>query len=80
MSKTLTLRLDDKTHRLFNQAARAQNRSVANLIVTAAMERIREEEFLDDYEMAEILANADLVRRLRKGSEDARQKRGRFVG
>ena len=32
-----------------------------------------------DYEMAEIFANDNLVKRLKKGSEDARKRRGRFV-
>jgi hypothetical protein len=36
--------------------------------------------FVDDAEMAEILANEKLVARLREGSAQARARRGRFVG
>ena len=79
MPKTVTLRLDDETYRIFTSAARADNRSLANLIQTAALDRIREQQFVDDYEMAEILANEDLLDRLRRGSRDARQAKGRFV-
>ena len=79
MAKTLTLRLDDETYRALKEAAQRERRSVANLIETAAMEKIRERQFTDDYEMAEIFANDNLVKRLKKGSEDARKRRGRFV-
>lgn len=79
MPKTVTLRLDDETYGVLRQAARAENRSLANLIVTAALARISELQFVDDYEMAEIAASEDLLTRLRKGSRDAKARRGRFV-
>ena len=79
MAKTVTLRLDDETYRIFTSAARAENRSLANLIQTAALDQIHHQQFVDDYEMAEILANEDLLDRLRRGSEDARLTKGRFV-
>jgi uncharacterized protein (DUF1778 family) len=75
----LTLRLDDESYRLFAEAARAENRSIANLIQTAALLRLREEQFVDDAEMAEIAANERLLGRLEAGSRDARARRGRFV-
>jgi len=34
---------------------------------------------VDDTEMAEILANEKLINRIRKGSRDARERRGQFV-
>lgn len=79
MARTLTLRLDDESYRLFAEAARAENRSIANLIQTAALLRLREEQFVDDAEMAEIAANERLLERLEAGSRDARARRGRFV-
>lgn len=79
MAKTLTLRLDDEVYQEFADAARAENRSLANLIQTAALAQLREREFVDDYEMAEILANERLLERIRQGSADARARRGRFV-
>ncbi len=79
MAKTLTLRLDDDSYRLFSEAASAENRSIANLITTAAASRIREQQFVDPYEMAEILANDELLQRLQRGSQDARAGKGRFV-
>ena len=80
MPKTLTLRVDDETYRTLAEAAAAEGRSIANLIETAAVERLRDQQFVDDAELAEIEANERLVARLKKGSRDARARRGRFVG
>ena len=79
MSKTLTLRMDEETYQVFRAAAQADRRSIANLILSSALDRIRDQQFVDDYEMAEIQSNEELMKRLRKGSRDARQGRGRFV-
>ena len=79
MSKTLTLRLDEESYHLFAAVARAENRSIANLIHTAALAKVREQEFVDLFEMGEIRSDEALLRRLRQGSRDARQHRGRFV-
>jgi predicted transcriptional regulator len=79
MGKTITLRLSDEVYQAFVEAARAENRPLSNLIETAALARIREQQFVDDAEMAEILANEKLIKRIRKGSRDARARKGRFV-
>ena len=79
MPKTLTLRVDDATYETFARAAKAERRSLANFIETAALRHIEESEFVDDAEMAEIIGNTDLVRRLKKGLADAKKRRGRFV-
>jgi predicted transcriptional regulator len=80
MPKTVTLRLDDSVYNELRQAAEAENRPLSNLIETAALSHLREQQFVDDAEMAEILANEKLVARLREGSAQARTRRGRFVG
>ncbi len=79
MAKTLTMRLDDETYATFVRAAKAQRRSLANLIETAALQHLEESNFADDAEMAEIISRPELVRRLKAGSRDARRRRGRFV-
>ena len=53
--------------------------TLSNLIETAALAKIREQQFVDDAEMAEILANQNLVERIRKGSGDARARKGQFI-
>ena len=80
MPKTLTLRIDDKTYKAFVKRARAENRSLSNFIETTVKEHIRECDFADDSEMAEILANERLVERLKKGSKDAQSRKGTLIG
>ena len=79
MTKTVTLRLGEDVYMELREAASAERRPLSNLIETAALARIREAQFVDDAEMAEILDNEDLVRRLKTGSRQARQRKGRFV-
>ena len=79
MAKVVTLRLDDSVYEELRQAAKAENRPLSNLIETAAVSRIREQQFIDDAEMAEVLRNERLLARLRAGSREARRRKGRFV-
>jgi predicted CopG family antitoxin len=79
MSKTITLRLKDEIYNIFLEMAKAENRSLSNLIETAALNKIREQQFVDDVEMAEILSNRDLLKRIKEGSNEARSLKGRFV-
>jgi hypothetical protein len=79
MAKTLTMRLDEETYRTLVRAAAAERRSLANLVETAALRGILESSFVDDAEMAEIASRPELVKRLKKGSENARKRQGRFV-
>jgi hypothetical protein len=79
VAKTLTMRLDNETYQTFVRAAQAERRSLANLVETAALRHIQESRFVDDAEMAEIVARPGLVKRLKAGSRDAQRRRGRFV-
>ena len=79
MSKTVTLRLKESVYKAFIEAAQAENRPLSNLIETAALAKIREQQFADDLEMAEIMANQDLIKRIRQGSKDAKAMKGGFV-
>jgi len=79
MAKVVTLRLDDATYAELREAAEAERRPLSNLIETSALMKIREQQFVDDAEMAEILGNEKLLKRLKAGSRDAKRRRGRFV-
>ncbi len=79
MSKTITLRLKEEIYRVFLEAAEAENRPLSNLIETAALQRIRETQFVDDAEMAEILGNEKLLGRMKMGSRQARTGKGKRV-
>ena len=80
MCKTVTLRLKEDVYELFLEAARAENRSISNLIETAALNSVREQQFVDDVEMAEIISNENLVARIKQGSKEGSKRKGRFIG
>jgi CRISPR/Cas system-associated endoribonuclease Cas2 len=73
------MRLDDETYETFVRAARAERRSLSNLVETAALQHIQESHFVNDAEMAEIHSRPELVKRLKAGSRDAKKRKGRFV-
>lgn len=79
MSKTVTIRLSEEEYILFAKAAEAVKRPISNLINYLAQQKLEEELFVDQLEMDEILGNKNLEESLRKGSLDAKQKKGVFV-
>lgn len=79
MPKTFTVRMDDATYSLIAEAAEADNRSVSNFIETAARQKALSEIFVSDSEMADIRADRKLVSQLKRGSQVAAKRRGRFV-
>lgn len=79
MAKTVTLRLNEDVYKIFVEAARAENRSLSNLIETAALNKVREQQFVDDAEMAEIFSDENLVARISQGSKNAAERKGRLV-
>ena len=79
MPKSMTMRLDDETYQTYVRAAKAERRSLANLIESAALQHVSESSFVDDAEMAEIASRPELVKRLQAGSRDARKRKGQFI-
>jgi predicted transcriptional regulator len=79
VSKTVTLRLDDGVYQRLRALAERDNRPLSNFIETAALRYIEGEQFVDEFEMAEIRGNAGLNRSLKQGHRDAKAGRGRFV-
>lgn len=79
MSKTVTLRMDEKVYNRFRDLAQHDNRPLSNFIETAALRFVEEHEYVDEFEMAEIRDNANLNRSIKSGLRDAKAKRGRFV-
>ena len=79
MSKTVTLRLNDKIYKLFRNLAESENRPLSNFIETSVLRFIENNQFVDEYEMAEILGNQDLNRSMKRALKDIKAQRGRFV-
>lgn len=79
MPKTVTLRLSDETYQKFLAAAEVEKRPLSNLIEILALRKLEEEIFVDRIEMKDILSNPDLMKRLQRGTEEALERKGRFV-
>jgi hypothetical protein len=79
MSKKVTLKLKEDVYKIFAEAAQAENRSISNLIETSALYKVREQQFVDDAEMQELITDENLLARLRLGSKEAAKRKGRFV-
>jgi len=79
MSKTVTLRLNDKNYNLFKLYAERDHRTLSNFIETSALRFIENELYCDDIEMQEIKHDGELNESLKKGHEDFLARRGSFV-
>ncbi len=79
MSKTVTLRLNDKNYNLFKLYAERDHRTLSNFIETSALRFIENELYCDDIEMEEIKNDGKLNESLKKGHEDFLARRGSFV-
>lgn len=79
MSKTVTLRLNDKIYDMFRNLAESENRPLSNFIETSVLRFIEHSQFVDEYEMAEIRSNQSLSRSLKRAFKDAEAERGHLV-
>jgi hypothetical protein len=77
--KTITLRLDDLTYKLFLQFALADNRPISNMIETAAKKHMEECFFVNETEMHDIRGDKTLLARMKKGSQAAKIRSGKFI-
>ena len=79
MTKIVTMRVNEDVLEKFAEYAKIENRSLSNFIETATLKYINEIEYADDFEMKDILGDEDLTAKLKKGSSDAKNRRGHFV-
>ena len=79
MSNTITLRLDDKTYKMFRILSQRDNRPLSNFIETAALRYIEDSSLADEAEMSAIRADKPLNASLKRGLRDAKARKGRFV-
>lgn len=79
MSKTVTLRLDESVYHRFRAMAERDNRPLSNFIETAVLRYLEREEYVDEFELEEIRANSNLNASLKRGTADAKARRGRFA-
>ncbi len=79
MPNTVTLTLSDDIYAMFSIYAKTHNRSVANLIETAALRYLQAHEYADEFETAEIDGNNPLQAALQRAWQDAKERKGRRV-
>ena len=79
MFKTITLRLNESVYNRFKGMAAQDNRPISNFIENAALQYINENEYINEFEMAEIKNNVELHKSIKRGLRDVKAKRGRFV-
>lgn len=79
MSKTVTLRLNERIYNMFRNLAVSENRTLSNFIETSVLRFIEHNQFVDEYEMTEIKNNKDLKASLNRALKDVNAQKGHFV-
>jgi len=79
MSKTITLRISEDHYEAFKKYAQTENRKISNAIETLAMRQLENAVFADGFEMEGILADEKLLARIKEGTKQAKERKGRFV-
>lgn len=80
MGKTVTIRMDNETYGTFVQQAEEAHRSLGKFIEIAALRYTMHSAFADEEEMQGLFQDRGLIRRIRRGTADAKAGRGRLVG
>ncbi|MCH7613857.1 MAG: CopG family transcriptional regulator [Candidatus Marinimicrobia bacterium] len=79
MAKTVTLRLKDEIYEKFSNLAKNDNRPLSNFIETAVLRFIENAQYVNSFEMDEIINNSELNESLKKAHEDVKKGSGEFV-
>ena len=79
MSKTITLRISEDHYEAFKKFAQQDNRNISNAIETLALKQLESAQFADGLEMEAILADKGLLARIKAGTKQAEERKGRFV-
>jgi predicted transcriptional regulator len=69
ISKTVTLRLDDRMHKKLRTLAERAHRTFSSFIEPATLPYIEQSQFMDEFEMDELLKNDELAKSLKKPIE-----------
>jgi hypothetical protein len=79
MPKTITLRISEDHYEAFKQYAKTENRKISNAIETLAMKELENTLFTDSFETEGILSDENLLERIKAGTKQAKERKGRFV-
>jgi uncharacterized protein (DUF1778 family) len=70
--KTVTMRVDDSVYKMISLAASGERRNISNFIEFATLQYLSSSQYVDNTEMAEIMADKELVQSLKRGFEEAK--------
>ncbi len=73
--KTVTVRVDDNVYSLLKKAADGERRTISNFMENASLSYLTNELYVSDNEMDQILNDAQLVKTLKKGIDDAKKRK-----
>ncbi len=79
MSKTVTIRLNDDDYKQIASAAQQERRPISNFITHTVLDVLASINVVDDVEMQEILSDASLVKKLKRGHAQVATRKGKFV-
>ncbi len=79
MSKTVTLRLPDDVHTKLRTLAERDHRTLSNFIETATLRYVEQSQFVDEFEMEELQQNTELNKSLKRGHQEMKTYKGRFI-
>lgn len=68
--KTVTMRVDDSVYEMMKLAAEGQKRNLSNFIEFATLQYLTSAQYVEQDEMAQIVADKALVENLMSGLED----------
>ena len=80
MSKVVTVRLSNAEYKQIVSAAKRERRPLSSFMTLMVIKGLEEGAYVDGIEMAQITADQRLMKKLRAGHRDARQRKGKLVG
>ncbi len=80
MNRVVTIRLSDDEYRKIAAASKFDHRPISNFMATMTLKQIEESSFVDAIEMVQIKSDKSLMKKLKKGHQDAKALRGRLIG
>jgi uncharacterized protein (DUF1778 family) len=80
MSKTITLRLSDEEYEQIALSAEHEHRPISNFITHIVVKNLKESQYADSIEMAQINSDEKLIKKLKRGHKEAREIREKYRG
>jgi len=80
MSRIITLRLSDEEYEKISNFATVEHRPISNFITALVMRDIAEAYYVDSIEMSQIKSDSNLMGKLKRGSEQAKKRKGKLIG